>query len=130
MVNTLLVDINALLALGYPRHPDNAKVEAWIRSLPPGTKLLTCSITELGFLRVSLQAKLADDIIEARAILAGLLRSRRFVRVIDDLGASNLPAYITGPKQITDAHLVTLAHRHHANLATLDTAIPHAEVIA
>ena len=128
-MSNLLLDLNVLIALGYPRHPDNVKVEKWFRSLSKETRLLTCSITELGFLRVSLQAKLADDIIEARAIIAGLMRGRRFSRVIDDLGASNLPAYVIGPKQITDAHLLTLAHRHDANLAPLATAIAGAELV-
>lgn len=128
-MSDLLLDLNVLIALGFPRHPDSAKVENWIRALPRGTRFLTCSITEIGFLRVSLQAKLADDIIEARAFIAGLLRSRRFSRVSDDLGASDLPAYVVGPKQITDAHLVALAHRPGAGLATLDTAIPGAHLI-
>lgn len=128
-MNPLLLDLNTLIALGFPRHPDNPKVETWFRNLPKGTRIHTCSITEIGFLRVSLQAHLADDIIEARAILAGLLRSRRFSRVSDDLGAADLPGYVTGPKQITDAHLLALARRHGATLATLDTAIPGAELI-
>ncbi len=126
----LLLDLNALIALGYPRHPDNHKTEAWVASLPAEVKLLTCSITEIGFLRVSLQTKLAADIIEARAVLAGLLRSRRFPLVADDLGAKQLPAYATGAKQITDAHLLALAKRHGAKLATLDTGIPGAELIS
>lgn len=128
-MSSFLLDINVLIALGFPRHPDSVKVETWCSNLPRRSRFLTCSITEIGFLRVSLQAKLAKDMIEARAVLAGLLRSRRFHRVGDDLGASDLPGYVSGPRQITDAHLAGLALRYEAKLATLDTAIPRALLI-
>ncbi|HSI08596.1 MAG TPA: hypothetical protein VK985_08390 [Rariglobus sp.] len=62
-------------------------------------------------------------------MLAGLLSSPRFSRLNDDLGFDTLPAYVTKSADITDGHLLALALRHHAKLATLDTGIPSAEFI-
>jgi hypothetical protein len=43
--------------------------------------------------------------------------------------ATDWPDWCRGAGQTTDAHLVTLATRHQARLATLDTAIPAAFVL-
>ena len=37
---------------------------------------------------------------------------------------SNLPSWVSGPKQITEGHLLELAKAHRAALATLDAKIP------
>ena len=46
-----LLDVNALIAYGFRRHDFHDRVGAWIRSRK-GDHFLTCSITELGFVRV------------------------------------------------------------------------------
>lgn len=81
-------------------------------------------------MRVSLAAKLCTTVAEAKGMLAALLAQSRFTRLSDDLGADSLPAYVTKPADVTDGHLLALAARHGAKLATLDTGIPGAELIA
>ena len=50
-----LLDVNALVALGFIHHEFHGRVAAWIKhnEFPD---LATCSITELGFVRVLSQA--------------------------------------------------------------------------
>lgn len=50
-----LLDVNALVALGFIHHEFHDRITAWLRAknFPP---LATCSITELGFTRVLAQA--------------------------------------------------------------------------
>jgi len=121
-----LLDVNALLALGHSAHVHHGRVATWVRSLEAGHRLATCSITELGFVRVAPQARLSPDVASARALLARLAASRRpgFMRLADDLGADSLPAWVTTPAHTTDGHLSALAGARSARLATLDEGIP------
>jgi toxin-antitoxin system PIN domain toxin len=126
----LLLDVNGLIALLHVAHPDHAKARLWLAATPTVSTFHTCSITELGFVRVSLAAKLCTSVTEAKGMLAALLAQPRFTRLADDLGADSLPAYVKKPAEVTDGHLLALATRHGAKLATLDTGIPGAELIA
>ncbi|MEY2879469.1 MAG: hypothetical protein RLZZ15_1849, partial [Verrucomicrobiota bacterium] len=47
----------------------------------------------------------------------------------DDVPGDRLPAWVQTPAQTTDGHLLALAARHGAKLATLDTGIPGALLI-
>jgi toxin-antitoxin system PIN domain toxin len=124
-----LVDVNVLLALAHAGHPQHTRAEQWFCAQPVTTRFATCSITEIGFLRVSLHAKLQPDLASAQKALAGLLSSRSFVRLPDDVGGATLPAYVTKAAEVTDGHLLALASRHGARLATFDLGIPGAELI-
>ena len=90
--------------------------------------LHTCSICELGFVRVSVQAGLQNDVPSSRSALVKLKASSKipFSLLADDLGADRLPANIKVPNKLTDGHLLELARRHGVKLATLDTGIPGA----
>jgi len=57
-----LLDVNALVALGFLQHEFHERVAAWVRtSIAKGTvEMATCSITELGFVRVLVQARSTD----------------------------------------------------------------------
>ena len=63
--------------------------------------------------------------------LGGMLASlgAHHVFLPDDQSATDWPDWCRGAGQTTDAHLVSLAAKHQARLATLDTAIPDAFVI-
>lgn len=126
---THLVDVNVLLALGHVAHPDHAKAGRWFAAQASSDSFATCSITEIGFLRVSLNARLVADLAEAKIVLAGLLSSPRFLRLGDDVGFDVLPAYVTKAADITDGHLLALAQRYRSKFSTLDTGIPQAELI-
>ena len=126
-----LLDVNVLLALGYGDHVHHARVARWLRSLPPqGTRLATCAITELGFVRVaSGPCKLSDGVAAAREGLLRLQAAREFLFLSDALDAECLPSWVQRSKQTNDGHLVKLATTHAARFATLDTGIPAAELI-
>jgi predicted nucleic acid-binding protein len=117
---TYLLDVNALLALGFTAHEQHARVESWVKRLRKDDRLATCAIVELGFVRVATQLELAPDVAEARALLSSLKRARRprFVALPDALGADALPAWVKTPAQTTDGHLVALASAHAARLAS------------
>lgn len=126
-----LLDVNALVALGFIQHEFHQRVAAWVRAqqFPP---LKTCSITELGFVRVLSQAPAYGlTIAQARTLLLRLKKasalSLSFIR--DDHDTSHLPAWVKTPKQTTDGHLVQLAAANEAVLATLDARIPGAHLI-
>jgi len=126
-----LLDVNALLALAHAAHVHHARTERWVATLRPTDRLATCSITELGFVRVAPQARLSPDVPAACELLKLLTRAKRprFVRLSDDLGVDSLPAWVKSPAQTTDGHLVALAAASDARLATLDAGIPSSMVI-
>jgi predicted nucleic acid-binding protein len=129
-----LLDVNALLALAYPSHVHNGRVDRWLhdvraRTAEP-TRLATCAITELGFVRVaSGAAAFASNVRVARADLRDLKASRTFTFLGDELDADHLPDWVITSKQTTDGHFLELAAAYRAQLATLDTRIPGAMLI-
>lgn len=126
-----LLDVNALVALGFAQHEFHVRVAAWLRAEQfPG--LVTCSITELGFVRVLAQAAAYGFTVEqARHLLLRLKAagSPRFTFLADDHDVSHLPAWAKSPKQTTDGHLIALASANEAILTTLDAKIPGAYLI-
>jgi predicted nucleic acid-binding protein len=127
-----LLDINALLALGHVSHVHHPRAIAWYQSVQKSaTSLCTCAITELGFVRISVQAGLQPDVPSARRALAALKSSSpiAFELLEDAHGADKLPAFARTPNKLTDGHLLELARHHRAQLATLDTGIPGASVL-
>jgi len=126
-----LLDVNALVALGLRNHEFHERVARWLQAeeFPP---VATCSITELGFIRVLAQASAYGlSIVGARTVLLRLKKSRVLVFsfIADDQDVSYLPTWVTSAKQTTDGHLAQLARRNDAVLATLDGGIRGAYVI-
>ena len=124
-----LLDVNALVALAHQGHADHQRLMRWFASLiGSGGKLATCSITEIGFVRVSIQAGFEVDAAGAVETLQGVKESSRvpFELLADSLGASRLPPWVAGARQLTDGHLQALAEEHAMQLATLDKGIPKA----
>lgn len=122
-----LLDVNALIALAHTGHALHGKAIGWYLSvLPSATGFHTCSITELGFVRVSVVTGLQPDIAAAKQALQSLKASSRvrFELLPDDLGIAQLPAFVKRPQSLTDGHLVELARKHAARLVTLDRGIP------
>jgi predicted nucleic acid-binding protein len=127
---TYLLDVNALVALGFLNHEFHARVARWIHSSQP--QLASCSITELGFVRVLAQAPAYGfTVAQARTLLLRLKDApkARLGFLPDAHDVSQLPAWVKMPKQITDGHLSALAKAHDAALATLDENIPGAYII-
>jgi uncharacterized protein len=121
-----LLDVNALVALAWDSHVHHARMRAWFAQNSSGG-WATCPLTESGFVRVSsnpqiLPAAIAID--AARAVLS-TLRARDDHRFLTDdvsLSDSDVPA-MTGYRQVTDAHLLTLARRHGVRLVTFDGGV-------
>jgi len=121
-----LLDVNALIALAHTGHSLHTKAMGWYRSaLALAAGLHTCSITELGFVRVSVVTGLQRDIAGAKRALAALKSSSkvRFELISDDLGVAQLPAFVKSPQSVTDGHLVELAQKHSIRLVTLDRGL-------
>jgi uncharacterized protein len=129
---TCLLDVNALVALGFQEHELHERVARWMRSLGSKDEFLVCSITELGFVRVLNQAvQYHVGIDDARALIARLkaARKRIFRFIADDHGVEQLPRWVKKGRQTTDGHLAELARANGAVLATLDEGIPGAFLI-
>jgi predicted nucleic acid-binding protein len=129
---TYLLDVNALLALGFHEHEFHERLARWIAGLRPEDALATCPITELGFVRILCQAPQYHITIEqGRTLLARLklARKRRCIFIADAHGAEHLPHWVKTGRQTTDGHLYALAAANAAILATLDRGIPGAFII-
>jgi len=127
---TYLLDVNALVALGFANHEFHDRLASWVRVQQ--APLATCSITELGFTRVLAQAPAYGlTIAHARTLLLRLKRANasRFTFITDDHDISHLPTWVKTSKQTTDGHLVELARENGGVLATLDGRIPGAYLI-
>jgi predicted nucleic acid-binding protein len=126
-----LLDVNALVALGFLQHEFHQRIGLWVRELSSkgAPELATCSITELGFVRVLAQAsQYGFTVGHTRSLLLSLKREggARFTFIADDHDVSRLPAWVKTPRQTTDGHLAQLAKANGAILATLDGRIPGA----
>jgi len=127
---TYLLDVNALVALGFINHEFHVRVARWVQSSSP--QLASCPITELGFVRVLAQAPAYGFIVsQARTLLLRLkeVRTSPLTFIPDGQDVSHLPTWVKMPKQITDGHLTKLASTSGAVLATLDENIPGSYVI-
>jgi predicted nucleic acid-binding protein len=128
---TYLLDVNTLVALGFANHEFHVRVASWVRSLP-NPKFATCSITELGFLRVLAQAPAYGlTVAQARTLLLRMKNADAFRSnfIADDHELIHLPTWVKNPRQITDGHLAELARAKAGALATLDGRIPGAFLI-
>lgn len=131
---TYLLDVNALLAFGIFDHEFHERVAGWIRGLRSKgiLKLATCSITEIGFVRIVGQTpRYRFTTAEARSLLLQIKRrdAAVFTFVPDFNDIALLPGWVRSPKQVTDGHLLQLAKANNAVLATLDRKIPGAFLI-
>ena len=127
-----LLDVNALLALGFHEHEFHSRLARWVAALGGEDVLATSPITELGFVRILSQVpQYGVTIAQARALLVRLKssRARRFTFLADAHGAEHLPLWVKTGRQTTDGHLSALASAHASTLATLDRGIPGAFVI-
>jgi predicted nucleic acid-binding protein len=123
-----LLDVNALIAYGFRRHDFHDRVGAWIQTRK-GDRFLTCSITELGFVRVLGNFRTYGmNVAHAKSLLRELKAWKdlplEFIKDGNDISA--LPPWVTTPAQTTDGHLLQLASVNGAVLATLDEGIPGA----
>lgn len=128
---TYLFDVNALLALGFLQHEFSNRLAAWMKSEGSVT-VATCSITEMGFLRIlSSTPRYGLSVENARSLLEVLKSGSPIPSMFipDDQDVLQLPSWVKTAKQVTDGHLLQLASSHSISLATFDERIPGAFVI-
>lgn len=117
------------MSLAWPNHVHHAAAHIWFRQRG-GWPWATTPVTEAGFVRVSSNAAAIHDAVtpaEAITLLRRLrdLSGHTFLvddvpLVVDDHAGTE---QIATHRQVTDLHLLALARRHGARLATFDRAL-------
>ncbi len=122
-----LLDLNVLIALAWPQHVHHARAHAWFGSLTG--PWMTTPFTEAGFVRLSTNPAVVTKTVTmatALGMVAAMRSADRHEFLPDDssLGAPEISlSALATSRQVTDAHLVNLAARSGAVLATLDRGI-------
>jgi toxin-antitoxin system PIN domain toxin len=121
----LLLDVHALLALGWSNHPfHDAVLERLERS--PSQRWATCLLTELGFVRLSSNPTVVNvrqSPAEAIELLQRLTVNERhlYCDILPKLASVRTTFKpLLGHQQVTDAYLVAVAAANDATLLTLD----------
>ena len=124
-----LLDVNLLVALAWPNHVHHRAALAWFRD-NQAAGWSTCPLTQSGFVRVSSNPSAVS---ETRSPQEAILLLRRIVALPhhefwqDDVSFASSPSVVeiplVGYRQVTDAHLLTLAMHRGGRLATLDGKI-------
>jgi toxin-antitoxin system PIN domain toxin len=122
-----LLDVNALVALAWDSHVHHARMRSWFRENASRGGWETCPLTESGFVRVSSNPVVlpsAIGVAAAREVLTALraTEGHRFLEDDVSLSDDDLPT-VHGHRQVTDAHLLTLARRRGVKLVTFDAGV-------
>lgn len=118
----LLLDVNALLALGWQEHEAHGAVVE--RLSAKAVAWASCAITQLGFVRISTASGVFSRTLtpeQAKAVLTALCgdRQHRFLAEMPSLVEHDF-SQLQGERQATDAYLLALARHHGCTLLTLD----------
>lgn len=127
MPERYLLDVNVLVAHAILEHVHHKAVVDGLQQLTKkGIHLFTCPIVELGLIRNTMRiGSLSID--EAKRLLENERINLHFQLVADSISASDLPDWIQGYRQTTDAYLSVLAEKHSLKLLTIDKSIPGAK---
>lgn len=125
-----LLDVNVLLALVWSNHPNHGAAHEWF-SREAGMGWATCTLTQSGFLRLSLNPQVVQVAIDgptASSLLNGLIAHSAHQH-IDRIPSLSGPVFeeifqqVNGYRQLSDAVLLYIARTHAAQLVTFDQAI-------
>jgi len=121
-----LLDVNTLVALAWDSHIHHARSRRWFLA-HAADGWATCPITESGFVRVSSNPKVLPSPIAveaARSVMTALRAYAGHRFLTDDVSITDpdVPP-LSGYRQVTDAHLVTLARRSGTKLVTFDRGL-------
>jgi toxin-antitoxin system PIN domain toxin len=121
-----LLDVNVLVALAWDSHVHHAAARDWFTAKAP-MGWSTCPITESGFVRVSTNRNVLPvpvGIDDALRVLKAFRAQPGHQFLTDDVSIvdPDVPP-IAGHRQVTDAHLITLARRHGVSLVTFDAGL-------
>ena len=128
-MKTALLDLNILTALLWPTHEHHDAAHRWFGERENG-RWATCSLTQLGFVRLVSNPAFSRDALspaDALALLADNLTHSGHDFWADVVyvptAVKEMEARVQGYRQLTDAYLVALAYRHKGVLATFDRGI-------
>jgi toxin-antitoxin system PIN domain toxin len=128
-VVTVLPDVNVLVALAFPNHMHHGPAQRWFSELSGGP-WATCPLTQLGFVRIASNPRLAAGAVlpaQARALLVQATRIGEHRFWPDDVDTlSDLPFsadLLVWHRQITDAYLIAMAARHDGVVVTFDRSM-------
>jgi toxin-antitoxin system PIN domain toxin len=114
-----LLDVNFLVACAWQSHADHRRANRWLNE---ARSFATSSVTEMGFLRVSMSPAFGASFSDAMAALDAVVTTRGHHFLRDGTRGLSLPS-VTTSKDVTDAHLVRLAARNRLKLATFDRTL-------
>ena len=121
-----LLDVNVLVALSITTHVHHASAHSALSEMPAWS---TCPVTEIGLLRLLLnpavtgQDRSVDDVL---AVLRGMRADARWSFLVDDSSPAEAVTdvdVIASHRHMTDLHLLDLAARKGAVLATFDASL-------
>lgn len=124
-----LLDVNVLIALGWPKHEHHASAQAWFaRHARHGWG--SCAMTQSAFLRITSQPGFGGQfksITESTGVLRDILARPAHSFVALDFSFDAVLDVCTGGlvghRQITDAYLLTAAMRAGMKLLTFDRGL-------
>ena len=123
-----LLDVNALIAGVYEDHEHHAIMRSWMRDNDE-SGLRVAPLVMTGCLRVLMTVsgeKKTERIVSA----IGAFKKFYHIETVGDITEiETLGNWISGPKQVTDAHLLAIAKQHKLKLLTFDKSIPTREVL-
>jgi uncharacterized protein len=122
-----LLDVNAFIAGVYEDHEHHAVMRSWMKD-NTASEFRIAPLVMTGCLRVLMAAsgeRKPGKIIEA---IKAFIKFYSIETVSDKIEIEQLGKWISGPKQVTDAHLLAIAIQHRLKLVTFDKSIPGKDV--
>lgn len=126
---TALLDVNVLIALGWPNHVHHAAAQRWFTQFS-SNGWATTPITEAGYVRISsnrsvMQVSTTPAIAIAQLAAMTSLAGHTFWP--DDVplivGSAGDRDAVSNHRRVTDCHLIALAARYGGRLVTFDAAL-------
>jgi toxin-antitoxin system PIN domain toxin len=120
-----LADVNVLLAAAWEAHPQHRPALIWLVR----HAWAYCALTEIGFLRISLQPvfqrQLALDAGVLSSVFSGMVEATQseFWPDIEPFHRSDMLQPELETADVTDAYLCALARQHGGKVATFDQAL-------
>lgn len=129
MKKTALLDVNILTALLWPAHEHHDAAHRWFAA-PANRRWATCSLTQLGFVRIVSNPSFSRDAlspVEALALLDENLSHAGHEFWTDAVqvpaAIKGMEAGLHGYRQLTDTYLLSLAHHRKGVVATFDRGV-------
>ncbi|MDA0347661.1 MAG: PIN domain-containing protein [Verrucomicrobia bacterium] len=123
-----LLDVNALIAGVYEDHEHYAVMRTWmLENKDHGLRVAPLVMT--GCLRILMTVSGEKKMQKIISAIAAFREFYNIETVADDIENEQLGTWVSGPKQVTDAHLLAIAKRHELKLLTFDKNIPGKNVL-